>query len=70
MESALPGEAAPKETTMDKSINQLGQDLALANYAKSTQRKYLRVANGLSSRFGRPVADLTREELRTYVEEF
>jgi len=69
LESALPGEAAPKETTMDKSINQLGQDLALANYAKSTQRKYLRVANGLSSRFGRPVADLTREELRTYVEE-
>jgi integrase/recombinase XerD len=54
---------------MDQSIVQLGQDLALANYAKSTQKKYLRVAERLSERFGKPVADLTREELRTYVEE-
>ena len=54
---------------MDKSIDQLGQDLALANYAKSTQRKYLRTAEHLSNRFGRPLAELTREDLRTYVEE-
>ena len=54
---------------MDKSIAQMGQDLAFARYAKSTQKKYLGTAEHLSSRFGRPVAELTREELRTYVEE-
>jgi integrase/recombinase XerD len=67
--STLPGQAAPKETTMDKSIEQLGQDLALANYAKSTRCRYVQTARHLSARFRRPVADLTREELRTYVEE-
>jgi site-specific recombinase XerD len=54
---------------VDKSIEQMGQDLALAKYAKSTQEKYLTTATHLSSRFGRAVADLTRDELRTYVEE-
>jgi site-specific recombinase XerD len=54
---------------MDPSIVQLGQDLALANYAKSTRARYIRVAEHLSSRFGRPVAEVTREQLRSYVEE-
>jgi len=54
---------------MDKSIEQLGQDLALAKYAKSTRKKYLRVAEHLSERLGRAVCELTRDELRTYVEE-
>jgi site-specific recombinase XerD len=54
---------------MDQSIIQLGQDLALANYAKSTQDAYVATARHLCARFGKPVADLTREELRTYVEE-
>ena len=54
---------------MDKSIEQLGQDLALANYAKTTQSKYLATARHLSGRYGRPVACLSREEIRTYVEE-
>lgn len=54
---------------MDTSIEQLGQDLALAHYAKGTQKKYLWTAERLSSRFGRPLAELTRDELRTYVEE-
>lgn len=54
---------------MHKTIEQLGQDLALANYAKTTQKKYVKTAEHLSSRFGRPLAELTREELRTYVEE-
>jgi integrase/recombinase XerD len=54
---------------MDKSIKQLGQDLALARYAKSTCIKYLRTAEHLANRFGRPLAELTREELRKYVEE-
>jgi integrase/recombinase XerD len=54
---------------MDQSIEQLGQDLALANYAKSTQERYVGTARHLSKRFGKPLADVTREELRTYVEE-
>jgi len=54
---------------MDQSIEQLGQDLAWANYAKSTQRQYVGVAEHLAARFGKPLAMLTREELRTYVDE-
>ena len=54
---------------MDQSIYQMGQDLALAAYAKGTQSKYLTTAEHLANRFGRPLADLTREELRLYVEE-
>jgi integrase/recombinase XerD len=69
LSSALPGQAAPKETTMDQSIKQLGQDLALAKYAGSTREKYIRVAERLSARFGRAVSELTRDDLRTYVEE-
>jgi site-specific recombinase XerD len=65
----LPWTAAPKEATVDTSIRQFGQDLALAGYAKKTQARYVRTAEHLASRFGRPLARLTREELRTYVEE-
>lgn len=54
---------------MDESIKQLGHDLALAKYAKSTCKKYLRTAEHLSNRFRQPLAQLTREQLRTYVEE-
>jgi integrase/recombinase XerD len=67
--SALPSPASPKEATMDKSIAQLGQDLALAGYAKRTQKEYVRIAEHVASRFERPVAEVTREQLRTYVEE-
>ena len=54
---------------MDESINQLGQDLALAKYAKTTRWKYLKTAEHLSNRFRQPLAGLTREQLRTYVDE-
>ncbi len=54
---------------MEKSIERLGQDLAQANYAKRTQKMYVGVAEHLSRRFGRPLEELTREELRTYVQE-
>lgn len=54
---------------MDQSIKQLGQDLALKKYAKSTCRTYIRTAEHLSNRFGRPLTELTREQLRTYLEE-
>jgi site-specific recombinase XerD len=61
--------APPKEATMDESIQQMKQDLAFAAYAGSTQKSYLRTAEGLSSYFGRPLAGLRREELRFYVEQ-
>ncbi|HEY2201561.1 MAG TPA: tyrosine-type recombinase/integrase [Solirubrobacteraceae bacterium] len=54
---------------MDQSITQLGQDLALANYAATTQKTYLKTAERLQGRFRKPLAELTRDELRTYVEE-
>jgi integrase/recombinase XerD len=54
---------------MNKTIEQLGQDLALAKYAKSTRNEYVRTAEHLSRRFDRPLEELTREDLRTYVEE-
>lgn len=53
---------------MDQSIEQLGQDLARAGYAEATQRRYLKTANLLSERFGVPVADLTREQIREFVD--
>lgn len=54
---------------MDQSIIQLGQDLARAGYAKTTQKRYVRVAEHLGNRFGRPVAEIEREQLRAYVDE-
>jgi site-specific recombinase XerD len=54
---------------VDISIEQLGRDLASAGYAKTTQSEYVKVAAHLGARFGQPVASLTREQLRTYVEE-
>lgn len=47
----------------------MGQDLALARYAKSTREHYLSTARHLSNRFARPLAELTRDDLRAYVEE-
>jgi integrase/recombinase XerD len=54
---------------MEQSIEQLGQDLALANYAESTRAQYVSTAKHLSSRFCKPLAKVSREELRSYVEE-
>jgi integrase/recombinase XerD len=60
-------EASPKEATMDKTITQMGQDLAHAAYAQSTQSSYLRTAEMLSKHFAKPVAELGREALRVFV---
>ena len=54
---------------MDSSITQMAQDLARAGYAKSTQAKYMRTVAHLADRYRRPLAELTREELRAYVDE-
>src|ERR1700742_3769388 len=54
---------------MDQSITQMEQDLARAGYARSTQSKYKRTVEHLAERFRRPVAELTREEIRIYIDE-
>jgi len=53
---------------MDKSIEQMAQDLAFASYSQSTQKSYLRTVKAFAAHFGRPVADIGRSELREYVE--
>ena len=53
---------------MDKSIEQMGQDLAFGEYSKSTREQYLRSAKELGAHFGRPVTELARDDLRAYVE--
>ncbi len=53
---------------MDKSIEQLSQDLARAQYAENTRRNYKRAAEALRDHFAKPIAAITREELREYVQ--
>lgn len=53
---------------MDQSIEQLGQDLARANYAKTTRDRYIRTARELAEHCRKPLADVTREDLRGYVD--
>ena len=53
---------------MDKSIEQMGQDLAFGEYSKSTREQYIRSAKELGAHYGRPVAELVRDDLRAYVE--
>jgi site-specific recombinase XerD len=57
-----------EETTMDKSIVQMAQDLAFADYAQSTRKSYLKTVEDIAAHFGRPVAEIGRDELRSYVE--
>jgi site-specific recombinase XerD len=54
---------------VDKSINEMRQDLARAGYAQSTQERYVKVAEELGSRFKRPVATLGREDVRCFADE-
>ena len=54
---------------MDQSINEMRQDLARAGYSQSVQAAYPKVLEGLGARFGKPVKDVTREELRAFVDE-
>jgi integrase/recombinase XerD len=53
---------------MDESIEQLGQDLARANYAKTTRERYVRTARDLARFCCKPLVAATRDELRGYVE--
>ena len=52
---------------MDKSIEQMRQDLALADYAQRTQDRYIGTVGRLFRQFGRPLTDLTRDEVREFV---
>jgi integrase/recombinase XerD len=54
---------------MDKTIEQLGQDLARANYAEKTRKGYVQTARHLYARLGRPLGELTRDDVRAYVDE-
>ena len=54
---------------MDKLIQQLGQDLAMAGYSKGTQARYVATAEALRARFGVPIGDITREQVREFVGE-
>src|ERR1700733_12082490 len=65
---ARPCQASPKEATMDTNIERLGQDLARANYAETTRKAYVQAAGELAKRCGKPVAELTRDDLRAYVD--
>lgn len=53
---------------MDLSIEQLARDLALAKYAKKTQHGYVATAKLLAEFCGKPLAELTRDDLRAFVE--
>ncbi len=53
---------------MDKSIEQMEQDLAYARYSQSTQKGYLRTVKDVAAHFGRPLSEIGRDELRGYVE--
>lgn len=54
---------------MSKEIENMARDLALKGYVESTQKRYLKSAAALIARFGRPASEISREELRLYVEE-
>lgn len=54
---------------MDKSIVQMKRDLALAEYAESTRRTYLGTVKQFAARFEHPIAEVTRDDVRTFVDE-
>jgi integrase/recombinase XerD len=53
---------------MDKTLEQMRQDLTMAQYAKDTQERYLKAAAELGVRFSCAIVDLTREQVRTHAE--
>src|SRR6185369_15181545 len=53
---------------MDTSIEQLARDLAFASYSKRTVTTYLAAARALSEFCQKPIIDLTRDDLRAFVE--
>ena len=54
---------------MNSEIENMRRDLALRGYSQRTQYAYVKTSEGLCRRFGRGPSELTREDLRMYVEE-
>jgi len=53
---------------MDKTIVQLGQDLARAGYTETTCGEYVKCAEALAAFLGYPIVEATREQVRQYVD--
>ena len=53
---------------MNQEIEDMARDLAGKGYAKTTQKAYLKEARALAEWAGKPPSEITREELRQYVE--
>jgi len=53
---------------MDQSIEQMARDLAFAKYARETQEDYLASAKQLAEFCKKPLTEVTRDELRDFVE--
>jgi site-specific recombinase XerD len=53
---------------VDKTIEQMGQDLALGGYAVSTRASYCTLAQELVEYVGKPVVEITREQIRAFVD--
>jgi len=54
---------------MDRVLEQFRQDLTSAGYVKSTQKSYVKAVSRLAERFRVPIRDITRDQLREFVEE-
>ena len=54
---------------MDKLIEQMRQDLASGGYAKKTRLSYVATAERLRARFGVAVEEISREQVREFVDE-
>lgn len=54
---------------MDHQVMKMRQDLARSGYATSTQLGYRRTAEALQERFGLPIDDISRDQVRTFVDE-
>jgi site-specific recombinase XerD len=54
---------------MDHSIEELRRDLARGGYSKRTVKAYSDVATALREACDRPITDITREQLRAFVDE-
>jgi integrase/recombinase XerD len=58
----------PKETTLDKAIEQMSQDLARAQYSERTRAAYCAFAKEFATYVGKPICEITRDEIRSFVD--
>lgn len=53
---------------MDKTIERMSQDLARAQYSKTTCERYRTFAMEFATYIGKPISKITRDEVRKYVD--